>query len=63
MSTTTTTVANAPCPGCETAVTLPSVALVGELLSCGSCGIEIEVVSTGPVTLALAPEVEEDWGE
>ncbi|MBE9507737.1 MAG: lysine biosynthesis protein LysW, partial [Chloroflexi bacterium] len=27
------------------------------------CGIELEVMSLEPITLELAPEVEEDWGE
>ena len=37
--------------------------MVGEIVECPECGAELEVVSTNPVTIALAPEVEEDWGE
>jgi alpha-aminoadipate carrier protein LysW len=35
----------------------------GEIVECPECGAELEVVSTGPVVLDLAPEEEEDWGE
>ena len=40
-----------------------TVALPGEILDCGDCGAELEVRSVSPLTLALAPQVEEDWGE
>jgi alpha-aminoadipate carrier protein LysW len=36
---------------------------VGEIVVCPDCGVELEVVSLGPIALELAPEVEEDWGE
>jgi alpha-aminoadipate carrier protein LysW len=32
-------------------------------VECPDCRSELEVVSTGPVMLAIAPEAEEDWGE
>ena len=35
----------------------------GQIVVCPDCGIELEVMSLDPVTLELAPEVEEDWGE
>ena len=35
----------------------------GEIVVCPDCGIELEVMSLDPITLELAPEVEEDWGE
>jgi alpha-aminoadipate carrier protein LysW len=37
----------------------------GEITACGACGQEHEVVekSDAAVRVALAPEVEEDWGE
>jgi alpha-aminoadipate carrier protein LysW len=35
----------------------------GEIIVCPDCGVEWEVMSTDPLTLELAPEVEEDWGE
>lgn len=37
--------------------------LVGEILDCDDCGAELEVTSLAPLTIALAPEIEEDWGE
>lgn len=40
-----------------------SVALPGEILDCPDCGAELEVRSLSPLVLALAPQVEEDWGE
>jgi alpha-aminoadipate carrier protein LysW len=33
------------------------------VIRCRECTAELEVTGTGPVTLALAPQVEEDWGE
>jgi alpha-aminoadipate carrier protein LysW len=33
------------------------------VVRCVSCGVELEVIEIAPVQLALAPEVEEDWGE
>lgn len=35
----------------------------GEILVCPDCGVELEVMNLDPITLELAPEVEEDWGE
>jgi alpha-aminoadipate carrier protein LysW len=35
----------------------------GEVLRCADCAVELEVTATTPLTLALAPEVQEDWGE
>jgi alpha-aminoadipate carrier protein LysW len=34
-----------------------------EIAQCPGCGAELEVVSLEPLTLQLAPEEEEDWGE
>ncbi len=35
----------------------------GEIIDCSDCGAELEVTSLAPLTLQLAPEIEEDWGE
>ena len=51
------------CPECEDEISLPSDVEQGEIVQCASCGAELEVMSLDPVTLALAPEEEEDWGE
>jgi alpha-aminoadipate carrier protein LysW len=34
-----------------------------ELISCSDCGVELEIISLNPPEVAMAPEVEEDWGE
>jgi alpha-aminoadipate carrier protein LysW len=51
------------CPECEATLSIPADAMEGEIVPCPDCGAELEVVSVAPVTLALAPEVQEDWGE
>ena len=33
------------------------------MVPCPDCGTELEVVSLNPITVAEAPEVQEDWGE
>lgn len=54
---------NATCPECEATLSLAADTLEGEIVVCADCGAELEVISIDPPTLALAPEVEEDWGE
>ncbi len=51
------------CPVCEAPVTAPADAIAGEILSCDDCGAELEITALQPLTVAEAPEVEEDWGE
>ncbi len=51
------------CPECEATISLPTDVIDGEIVPCADCGAELEVVSLSPLTLALAPLVEEDWGE
>ncbi|MEM7335905.1 MAG: lysine biosynthesis protein LysW [Chloroflexota bacterium] len=51
------------CIECAAEVEVPSDAIVGELLICEECDAELEVTALIPLTIALAPEVEEDWGE
>ncbi|MCZ6833994.1 MAG: lysine biosynthesis protein LysW [Acidobacteria bacterium] len=34
-----------------------------EILPCPDCGAELEVTCIDPLTLAMAPQEEEDWGE
>ena len=53
----------AECPVCGAAVDLADDAVVGELMECGDCGTELEVLSLDPVGLGEAPETEEDWGQ
>ena len=53
---------SANCPECEAAVDVQGL-LVGEILYCQDCSAELEVRSIEPAEVALAPQIEEDWGE
>jgi alpha-aminoadipate carrier protein LysW len=66
METTTTqqtsTTNDLECTECAAPLeTRPTMA--GEILDCAECGVELEVRAIDPVQLAVAPQVEEDWGE
>ena len=50
------------CTECAARITA-LVTLPGEILDCADCGAELEVRSVNPLVLALAPAVEDDWGE
>jgi len=54
---------SAICPECDARITLGSDAVEGEIVRCPDCGAELEVTSLNPPELALAPEVNEDWGQ
>ena len=51
------------CVECDAAVQLEDNLEVGEIVTCGECSAELEVTGVEPATVAMAPEVEEDWGE
>jgi alpha-aminoadipate carrier protein LysW len=51
------------CMECAAELDLAADVEEGEIVVCPDCGVELEVVSADPITLELAPEVEEDWGE
>jgi len=53
----------AACPGCDGPVTFTRRPIAGEVCRCATCSAEVEVVVVSPLTLELAPEVREDWGE
>lgn len=53
----------ATCPECEGMLALEDNVQSGEIVVCGDCGVDLEVVSTAPLSLALAPKEAEDWGE
>lgn len=53
----------ATCPECDGAIRLDRAPLKGQVVRCTDCSAELEVTATSPLTLELAPEVEEDWGE
>ncbi|MFB6250516.1 MAG: lysine biosynthesis protein LysW [Halobellus sp.] len=44
-------------------IEIPADVEVGEIVDSPATGAELEVVSTDPITLEEAPELEEDWGE
>lgn len=50
------------CPACEAAIP-PERWELGDILTCPECGVEVEVIGLDPLELAVAPKVEEDWGE
>jgi len=52
----------AHCPECEATITVQGL-MVGEIIYCPDCSAELEVLGLQPPAVALAPEVEEDWGE
>lgn len=54
---------NTTCPECEADIALPDNVMQNELIACPDCGADLEVISLNPITIVLAPEVEEDWGE
>lgn len=37
--------------------------VVGEIVDCPDCGLELEVRGLSPLVVEPAPEVAEDWGE
>lgn len=51
------------CPECGAGVRLAPDVVKGEIVPCGECGVEWEVVEGSPWALERAPEEEEDWGE
>jgi len=51
------------CPECEGAIPLTESLTQNEIVECPDCMSELEVVTAEPLVLALAPEMDEDWGE
>jgi alpha-aminoadipate/glutamate carrier protein LysW len=51
------------CPECDAQVPIAADVRVGEIVVCSDCQAELEIMGLNPPELALAPEVEEDWGE
>lgn len=54
---------NINCPECAGEVEIAANAMQGEIVQCPDCGVELEIISLDPLSVELAPEVEEDWGE
>ena len=53
------------CPDCDAQFKVPENVVVGEILSCPECGLELEVKKIGGNQLELQALVieGEDWGE
>lgn len=51
------------CPECAGTVPFTRVPMRGEVVRCPDCSAELEITGIAPVSLTLAPTVEEDWGE
>ncbi|MFJ1895331.1 MULTISPECIES: lysine biosynthesis protein LysW [unclassified Streptomyces] len=51
------------CPECHATVAVDADVMIAEIIDCVDCSTGLEVVSVDPLILALAPEIEEDWGE
>ena len=51
------------CMECGAEVLAGEDLIMGEILECPECSVELEVVQLTPLIVELAPEVEEDWGE
>ena len=52
----------AHCPECFADITMTDV-MQNEITQCPGGGAELEITSLSPITLSLAPQEEEDWGE
>lgn len=48
------------CPECWAGIDVSGVTVLGEILECPDCGVELEVIHLEPIELGLAPEEEED---
>jgi alpha-aminoadipate/glutamate carrier protein LysW len=59
----TMTTTTATCVECGADTPFGENIIIGEIVQCPDCGVELEVVNLEPLEVALAPEVVEDWGE
>lgn len=56
----------APCPDCDAPLEIPNGVVTGEILTCSSCGLELEVSQVNPNNCVELRELViegEDWGE
>ena len=58
-----TTATVSTCPDCTESVPVPDGLRVTSIVVCPGCKVELEVISLDPAEFALAPEIEEDFGE
>jgi alpha-aminoadipate carrier protein LysW len=55
----------AECPSCYFGLELDDETIVGEVIACPDCGVDLEVmeIENGEATVEVAEMTEEDWGE
>ncbi len=58
-----TTATVSTCPDCTEAVPVPEGLRVTSIVVCPACKVELELIGLNPTEFALAPEIEEDFGE
>jgi alpha-aminoadipate carrier protein LysW len=51
------------CIECGAELNILADVMMGEILPCPDCGVELEVTNLSPLTVELAPQEMEDWGE
>jgi len=54
-----------PCPDCLAEIEIPEDVMVGEIIECVDCGLELEVekVEANQVEIQRLSIEKEDWGE
>ncbi|MEU3844537.1 lysine biosynthesis protein LysW [Streptomyces sp. NPDC028635] len=58
-----TTATTNTCPECTATVPTAPDLRVTSIVVCPGCQVELEIICLDPVEFALAPEIEEDFGE
>ncbi|HEX6340520.1 lysine biosynthesis protein LysW [Umezawaea sp.] len=58
-----TTATVSTCPDCTETVPVQDGLRVTSIVVCPGCQVELEVIALDPTEFALAPEIEEDFGE
>lgn len=51
----------AECPVCKAEVEIAANVYVGEMVLCGNCGNELELIETNPAKLIADPSAVDDW--
>ena len=53
------------CPDCEAEIEIPDDVMVGEIIECTDCGLEVEVekIEGNQVEIQRLSIEKEDWGE
>jgi alpha-aminoadipate carrier protein LysW len=53
------------CPDCEAEIEIPDDVMVGEIIECEDCGLEVEVekIEGNQVEIQRLSIEKEDWGE